>query len=267
MENNHTQKSSPNAIPMAVVAAAAMISIAWIVNDRQVPKRDSLPVKEQSIKAVMLGGGSILPLEIEEKLLDELTAAGVIDSSKISRVTELNLLWAFGLANKNRILESGPMAEMRYGGPETMASVGGWTVSNGPVMDHYSMHDFVRLTEDQQMLVEKVAKGIYRPCCGNSTHFPDCNHGMAMLGLLELMASRGASEGDMWKAALIASSSWFPDTYQTIAQYLKQNGIDWKNVDPEKILGQEYSSSFGYAKISSQTIMPQSSKSASRCSI
>ena len=58
-------------------------------------------------------------------------------------------------------------------------------------MNHYSMHRFIVLTPEQQALVEKVSKGIYRPCCGNSVYFPDCNHGMAMLGLLELMASQG----------------------------------------------------------------------------
>ena len=37
----------------------------------------------------------------------------------------------------------------------------------------------------------KIAKGIYRPCCNNSTYFPDCNHGMAMLGLLVPSLTRG----------------------------------------------------------------------------
>ena len=39
-------------------------------------------------------------------------------------------------------------------------------------------------------IVEEIAGNIYRPCCGNSTAFPDCNHGMAMLGLIELMVSQ-----------------------------------------------------------------------------
>jgi hypothetical protein len=48
--------------------------------------------------------------------------------------------------------------------------------------------DLIPLTAEQQALVEEVAAEIYRPCCNNSTLFPDCNHGMAMLGFLELLA-------------------------------------------------------------------------------
>ena len=106
----------------------------------------------------------------------------------------LNLLWAFGLGNKNEILLKGPMMDPQYGGAGRFASTGGWTIAKGSAMEHYSNHEFIKLTKEQQTLVENVSQNIYRPCCGNSTYFPDCNHGMAMLGLLELMASEGVSE-------------------------------------------------------------------------
>ena len=122
----------------------------------------------------------------------------------------LNMLWAFGLANKNPILENGPMMDPRYGGAENFASTGGWTLAKGNTMNHYSMHQFVTLTPEQQILVERVAKNIFRPCCKNSTYFPDCNHGMAMLGLLELMASQGATETDMYRISGEVNALWFP---------------------------------------------------------
>lgn len=122
----------------------------------------------------------------------------------------LNMLWAFGLANKNPILENGPMMDPKYGRAENFASTGGWTLAKGNAMDHYSMHKFVTLTPEQQTLVEKVAKNIYRPCCKNSTYFPDCNHGMAMLGLLELKASQGANEEEMYNIAQKVNNLWFP---------------------------------------------------------
>lgn len=172
----------------------------------------------------------------------------------------LNLFWALGLASKNPILDSGEMRDLRYGGAGNFASTGGWTLSKGDPMDHYSRHEFFALTVAQQVLVEKISKGIYRPCCGNSTHFPDCNHGMAMLGLLELMASQGASEQDMWKAALAVNSYWFPDTYLTIATYMKSKGVEWKDVNPEEMLGANYSSNQGYARISSQVVQPEQSR-------
>lgn len=163
----------------------------------------------------------------------------------------LNLLWALGLANKNPILEA-EMMNPQYGGAGNFASTGGWTLAKGKAMDHYNMHPLIVLTADQQAIVDRVSRNIYRPCCGNSTHFPDCNHGMAMLGLLELMASQGVSEQQMYKTALAVNSYWFPETYLTIAEYMRENGTAWKDVSPQVVLGQDYSSSSGYAKISAK---------------
>jgi len=179
----------------------------------------------------------------------------------------LNLFWALGLASRNQILDSGEMTNPRYGGAGNFASTGGWTMAQGNPMDHYSRHKFFNLTPEQQALVEKVSKGIYRPCCNNSTHFPDCNHGMAMLGLLELMASQGASEQEMWKAALAVNSYWFPDTYLTIATYMKNKSVEWKDVKPEEILGINYSSGSGYAKIVSQVSKPEQQQGGGGCSV
>jgi hypothetical protein len=160
----------------------------------------------------------------------------------------LNLLWAFGLANKNEILTNGEMTDEKYGGDASkFASTGGWSLSTGNVMNHYSTHPYVVLTPEQQDIVDKVSSGIYRPCCGNSTHFPDCNHGMAMLGLLELMAANNIGEQEMYEVALKVNSIWFPQTYLDLATYFKEQGQEWDEVDPKLALGQEYSSGQGYA--------------------
>ncbi len=189
----------------------------------------------------------------ESALLDASDNGNLVITAQNSG-TMLNLLWAFGLGNKNPILEQGPMMDPQYGGAGRFASTGGWTIAAGNPMNHYSAHAFVTLTSDQQALVEKVAKNIYRPCCGNSVYFPDCNHGMAMLGLLELMASQGATENQMYKAALAVNSYWFPDMYRTIARYFESKGILPQSVDPKEILGAAYSSAQGYARI--QTLVP-----------
>ena len=180
--------------------------------------------------------------------------------------TVLNLLWAFGLSNKNPILENGPMMDPKYGGANGFASTGGWSLADGSVMDHYSIHAFVILTPEQQALVEEVSKNIYRPCCGNPTYFPDCNHGMAMLGLLELMASNGASEEEMYEAALAVNSYWFPDTYLTIAKYFGGRGVDWDEVSPKDILGSAYSSAQGFSQILAE-VEPVKAGSGNSCGV
>jgi hypothetical protein len=179
----------------------------------------------------------------------------------------LNLLWALGLASNNPILDSGEMTDPAYGGAQNFASTGGWTIARGNPMDHYSAHRFFNLTTEQQSLVDKVSRGIFRPCCGNSTHFPDCNHGMAMLGLLELMASQGVGEKEMYRAALAVNAYWFPDTYRTIAVYMKNNGTAWANVSPEEILGAQYSSGPGFATIKSKITQPQPQGNGGGCGV
>lgn len=201
-------------------------------------------------------------LQSSAKNLLEQSDTGTLKINAENSGMILNLLWALGLGEKNDILEKGPMAA--YGNVGNLASTGGWTLANGNAMDHYSKHLFFMLTKEQQELVERVAKNIYRPCCNNSTYFPDCNHGMAMLGLLELMASQRVSESAMYKAALQANSYWFPDTYNTIAQYLKTKGIGWNKADAKEVLGANFSSASGYQRIRSQ-VAPSGQKSGGSC--
>ncbi len=225
---------------------------------------DAGVIDPEKLKALYNQRGSF-PAEYESLLSG--TGNGKLKITKENAAYLLNLLWALGLGSKNSILNSGEMMDPKYGGAQNFASTGGWTLGKGDVMSHYSSHTFFNLTADEQALVDKISKGIYRPCCGNSTHFPDCNHGMAMLGLLELMASQGASEKEMWNAALAVNSYWFPDTYLTIATFMKSKGIDWKSVDPQVILGADYSSASGYAAIASQVTQPQGQRGGNGCGV
>ena len=207
-----------------------------------------------------------------EKLTTEIKALLIAENNGNLKITEensgmiLNLLWALGLGAKNEILETGPMMDKNYGGAQNFASTGGWTIAKDNAMNHYSKHQFFNLTPEQQALVNKISRGIYRPCCGNSTYFPDCNHGMAMLGFLELMAAQGVNEPEMWQAALTLNSFWFPDTYLTIATYMKNKGVNWTDVNPQEMLGADYSSASGYQKIQSQVNTP-TLKGGSGCGI
>ncbi|OGG48915.1 hypothetical protein A2678_02505 [Candidatus Kaiserbacteria bacterium RIFCSPHIGHO2_01_FULL_53_31] len=179
----------------------------------------------------------------------------------------LNLLWALGLANKNPVLaDTTEMMNPAYKGAGGFASTGGWTLAQGNPMNHYNMHTLITLTAAEQALVDRVSRNIYRPCCNNSTHFPDCNHGMAMLGFLELMASQGVNEQDMYKAALAVNSYWFPETYLTLATYMQNKGVEWKDISPQEVLGKNYSSSSGYANIASQVTLPEQGGTSGGCS-
>jgi len=163
----------------------------------------------------------------------------------------VNLLWPIGLSNRMALNESSPVKGSDL---FNFASTGGWNLgqaNNGGV--YFNKFDIVPLTKEQEELVVKIAKNTYRPCCNNSTFFQDCNHGSALLGLLELGASQGLSEAELYREALAFNSFWFPDTYLQTALYFKLvNNIDWKDIDPKLVMGKDYSSVSGWYKNVSQ---------------
>ena len=182
---------------------------------------------------------------------------GELTMTKDNAQDMLNLFWAFGLANQNPVLREGPMTDEQYGGdPSRFAATGGWTLRSGDIMDHYNQYSWVTLTPEQQERVEAVSKGIFRSCCNNSTYFPDCNHGMAMLGLLELLAASDVSEEDMYDIALGVNTYWFPGTYEVIAQFIDQNDLAWSDVPAQQILGVELSSASGFANVKASLATP-----------
>jgi hypothetical protein len=162
----------------------------------------------------------------------------------------LNFFWAVGLANKNPILTTGPMVQYSNGKIEGFASTGGWGLATKPVTDLYASMDLIPLTTEQQKLVEQVATAVYRPCCNNHTLFPDCNHGMAMLGVLELMASKGATTEQMFEAAKYINAYWFPQQTLEVATYLQlNNGMDFVDADAKLVVGKELASASGAAMV------------------
>ena len=191
------------------------------------------------------------PLTSEQ---EDILQKGSSEKIKITRENSyflLNFFWAVGLANKSPILDEGDM--MKYGGKQgagNFASTGGWTLSKGDSMSYYSKSALISLTKEQEDRVNLVASNIFRPCCNNSTAFPDCNHGMALLGVLQLMASNGASESQMYEAGKYFNSFWFPGNYYDIALYFKnKDGKSFRDIDAKTLLSKDYSSASGWQSV------------------
>lgn len=162
----------------------------------------------------------------------------------------LNFFWAAGLANKSRILTEGDITKYGKNQIGNFASTGGWSLGKTEPMNYYATENLIPLTQDQERLVEKVSSNIYRPCCNNSTAFPDCNHGMALLAVLQLMASRGATENQMYEAAKYFNAYWFPGNYYDLALYFKnKEGKSFKGIPAQILLGKDYSSASGWQSI------------------
>jgi hypothetical protein len=159
----------------------------------------------------------------------------------------LNFFWALGLTNKNTILTEGPMVTNSQGQVENFASTGGWTIAAKPIRELYASAEIISLTPEQQEHLEHVAQNVYRPCCNNPTHFPDCNHGMAMLGLLQLMASQDATREEMFEAAKYFNAFWYPSQTLEIATFYKEAmSIDFSDVDARQLVSKDISSGSGY---------------------
>jgi rhodanese-related sulfurtransferase len=170
-----------------------------------------------------------------------------IDSSNSQFVVDM--LWALGLAQKSKVYIDGPMGTQYKKDVGNFASTGGWTLARGEAVNYLNKFDLIPLTSDQQSKVEEIAKNVYRPCCGNSTWFPDCNHGMAALAAIELLVSKGVPEKDIYKYILDLNTFWFPQNYLTTATYFARQGTPWDKVDAKEVLGQAYSSAQGAATV------------------
>lgn len=183
---------------------------------------------------------------------EELEILGKGSNSKIKITREnshfiLNMLWAFGLAQKNSLLTEGEMS--KNGDYKRFASTGGWTIAKKSLDAIYSKFNWLNLNSEQESDIKRIANDIYRPCCNNNTAFPDCNHGMAALGLIEIMVANGNSDKEIYDALKRFNSFWFSSSYLETAIYFKKiKNIEWNDIDSKEILSKEYSSASGWAK-------------------
>jgi hypothetical protein len=234
-----------------------------IIRQINPPEGYSLPVAYGDIGPAMLTAGAI----DYDKFLQVYDRAGQpLSDAQIEILTQgndkpivfnsenayflLNYFWALGLVNDNPILTEGPM--MQYGPEEVgrFASTGGWMIGVNSATDLYASTSLISLTSEQQNRLERVAQNIYRPCCNNPTHFPDCNHGMAMLGMLTLLASEDASETELYDAAKYANAFWYPQQYFELAIYFDAvEGQKFAEIDSQKIVSIDFSSGAGFSQV------------------
>src|SRR4029450_3832973 len=134
-----------------------------------------------------------------DRLLEAPSAEPIVLSLKFAPYL-LNLLWPLGLSTKANFNDESPLNTARL---PSLASTAGWTLGqegNGSV--YFNKVEALQLTAEREQIVLDVAKSVFRPCCDNSTFFQDCNHGSALLGLIELAASQGVPTPELYRIAL-----------------------------------------------------------------
>src|SRR3990167_8219102 len=184
-----------------------------------------------------------------EKLLQTANSDNIIMTQENSALI-LNLLWPLGITNTAKVLSEGVMGTKYKDQVGSFASTGGWTLGSREGGKLFNSQTLIKLTTDQEELIKKISANIYRPCCGNSTAFPDCNHGAGMLGFIEMAVVAGMPEAEIYKKALVINSYWFPQTYTELAVFFKaKKNINWRDINPVEVLGENYSSGRGYASV------------------
>ncbi len=206
-----------------------------------------------------------LPAELKD-VLDKTSSRPILLTRQNANYY-VNLLWPLGLANYMSSNKQSPILGKSL---FNFASTGGWDLGkeeNGGA--YFNKFKIVELTPEQEALVTKIAQNAYRPCCNNSTFYQDCNHGSALLGLLQLGAAQGLSENDLYREAVAFNSFWFPHNYIQTALYFKAaKNTDWDKVDPKLVMSKGYSSIGGwYANVDAEVkklgLVPQQKGGAS----
>ncbi|KKQ48286.1 MAG: hypothetical protein US68_C0038G0007 [Candidatus Shapirobacteria bacterium GW2011_GWE1_38_10] len=213
--------------------------------------------EEKFVQTVNLNGD-------EEKILKEGTDKPITINEDNSQFV-VDLLWAIGLAQKSNAYIDGPMGREYKKDIANFSSTAGWTLSKSKATDYLGKFELFNLTPEQQKRVEEIAKNIFRPCCGNSTWFPDCNHGMAALAAIEMMVAKNLPDDEIYKNVLKLNSFWFPGTYLTTAQYFADQGTPWNKVDAKTVLGAEFSSAQGAAQVAKKVAPQEGSGKGSGC--
>lgn len=200
-----------------------------------------------------------LPLELEDILTKPSDKPILLTKENANYY--VNLMWPLGLSNH---MSSNRESPIRGKSLFNFASTGGWNLGkedNGGA--YFNQFNIVELTQEQEALVTSIAQNTYRPCCNNSTFYQDCNHGSALLGVLQLGAAQGLSEDELYREALTFNSFWFPNNYIQTALYFKAvKNIDWEDVSAREVMGKDFSTISGWStsvaqKVNELGLMPQ----------
>ncbi|OJI07272.1 MAG: hypothetical protein BK997_03365 [Candidatus Micrarchaeum sp. ARMAN-1] len=269
---NATKTLSNNAISQALLFAQVTpqagytLSFKWGDSIKKLVETGALNVSNLTI----ILDNSHQPLTLSEKEILNGTYTGYIQFNSTNTEFVQLVLWGLGINNNNTIITKGPIINASilyadsinsnstlrqklsqnvtpYGVASSyFASTGGYG-SIGKLQ--LGMLNLINLTQEQQALMYDVATNSYRPCCDNPTAFPDCNHGAAALGLIELLASQGANQTQMFSAVQQFYQFQFPQQYGEIAAYFDSQGQNYSQVNPSEVMGFNFSSFSGNYRI------------------
>ncbi len=271
--NNATEILGGNTINQTLLAAQITpttgytLSFKWGASIHKLVETGALNVSNLSI----ILNNSKQPLTPVEKSILNGTYNGYIQFNSTNAEFVQLILWSLGINNNNTILNNGPIinASIPYATQINNNATLNQKVTPQYVASHYFAStggygplgklqlgglDIINLTSQQQALMYDVATHSYRPCCDNPTAFPDCNHGAAALGLVELLASQNANQSQMFDAVKYFYQYQFPQQYTEIAAYFDSHGENYSQVNSSEVMGYSFSSYSGFSNVNQYLI-------------
>ena len=250
-----------------IPAAGYTLPFKWGDSIRKLVETGALNLSNISI----ILNNSKQPLTpVEMKILNG-TYNGYIQFNSTNAEFVQLVLWSLGINNNDTIINKGqiinasvPYADQinsnaslkqkvtpQYVASHYFASTGGY----GPLGKlQLGGLNIISLTSQQQTLMYDVATHSYRPCCDNPTAFPDCNHGAAALGLIELLASQNANQSQMFSALEYFYQYQFPQQYTEIAAYFDSRGENYSRVNSSEVMSFSFSSYSGFSNVNQYLI-------------
>ncbi len=289
---NATKNLSGNAINQAILYAQVTpqagytLPFKWGDSIRKLIQAGALNVSNLTI----ILNNSHQPLTFSEKEILNGTYSGYIQFNSTNTEFIQLVLWGLGINDNNTIITKGAIinasvpyansinnnATLRqrlnqnvtpyWAASRYFASTGGY----GPIGKlQLGMLDIISLSSSEQVIADYTAENSYRPCCDNPTAFPDCNHGAAALGLIELLASQGANQGQIFSAVRYFNQYQFPQQYSEIAAYFDSQRQNYSQVNSSKVMSYSFSSLSGYYAVHQYLlkngVLAQSSRGNAAC--
>ncbi len=214
--------------------------------------------------ALNASGEQLTPYEIN--ILNGTSNANIILNQSNNEFV-LIVMWSLGINNNNSVINNGKLTH--YGGsPYNLASTGGYSPLGTLQLGKLNL---ISMNPAEQSMVWAITNEVYRPCCDNPTSFPDCNHGAASLGLIELMASQGANKAAILNSLEAFNEFNFPGQYYDDAIFFAAHGVKFSNVAPETLLDYNFSSFTGYSNVqkylNKYNLLPLSKGNISGCGV
>ncbi|MDE1846348.1 MAG: hypothetical protein KGH53_03660 [Candidatus Micrarchaeota archaeon] len=267
-QHNFTKQISPNSINLTAISLQVVPSGGYVLPFRWGKSIKTLvdagAINVSNFTALIKNSGQ--QLTGSEKSIINGTYEGYIQFNSTNTEFVQLAFWALGVNNNNTIIRNGPIinASIQYSGQINSNATTGRTVTPQYVASQYfastggygpigrlqfSALGVLRLSAAQQSIADYTAENSYRPCCDNPTAFPDCNHGAAALGIIELLASQGATQNQVLRAVEEFNQYQFPGQYGEIAAYFATQGENYTSINAGAIIGKNYSSLTGYLRV------------------